>query len=276
MKKQTIGNIHRTTGERFSSEIRNMDLKKVLIVPIDIAKSSSMAMVANYFGDILTSPFSFPNTMDGVKCLESKLQQAIKNNDGKKVFIAMESTGHYGENLGEHLRERGYRIMLVNPYVVKLKREGTLTWCKTDNIDLSAIGSVVIDGIASQAGRMGDLYYNLRLAARAHRKAISIMSSLKTELRTVLDRLFPGLGEHECFGNLESQSVRKFLSYYPTPQKVAMIGKDRLCRICEKKKIYFTTEQIASIVKIAKNALKKQESKQEVLIKLLNEKLDDI
>ncbi len=43
---------------QFAKEIGGADLEKVLIVPIVVAKTLQKAMILNYYGESLKSPFS--------------------------------------------------------------------------------------------------------------------------------------------------------------------------------------------------------------------------
>ena len=67
--------IQKVKGRRFTDEIRNLDLEKVLVVPIDGGKNSHKALVANYFGDILHDPFEFTNSLSGVKMFDTILKE---------------------------------------------------------------------------------------------------------------------------------------------------------------------------------------------------------
>jgi len=273
MSRKRKKHIKKAAGERFTSEIRDMDLRQVLIVPIDISKKLPRALVANYFGDILVEPFSFGNNLEGAKMLEERIQEAKLQASASKIFVAMEATGHYGENLSAHLRGRGYALLAVNPYAVKLKRDGSLTWCKTDDIDLGAIGSLVLDNVVSEGARVRGVYYNLRLAVRARRRAVRTMAHIKTETRCIMDRLFPGLGEERCFKNIGTRSAREFLKCNPTPRRVLAMGERGLEKIGQYKKIRFSKEDLAGILRAASNALCKPKDEQEILIDLLQEKL---
>lgn len=276
MSKKSEVHIKKVRGERFTREIRGMDLNQVLIVPIDIAKQSHRALVANYFGDIIVEPFTFENTIGGAKLLEVRIDEAARQARAKKIFIAMESTGHYGENLSRYLKSRSFCVLGANPYAVSMKRQGSLTWCKTDDIDLCAIGSLVLDNVVTEASRTSGVYYNLRIAARARRKAVFRMGRLKTEIRCILDRLFPGLEKLNCFGDIGTRGVREFLKCNPTPQRVLMMGEGRLVHVCRTKKIQFSEQDVSSILRVAKDALSREEGEQEILVELLNEKLQEL
>jgi len=66
--------IQKVKGRRFTDEIRDLDLEKVLVVPVDGGKDSHKALVANYFGDILHDPFEFTNSVTGVKMFDNILK----------------------------------------------------------------------------------------------------------------------------------------------------------------------------------------------------------
>lgn len=74
----------RVKDRRFTDEIRNLDLEKVLVVPIDSGKNSHKALVANYFGDILRDPFEFTNSASGVKMFHTILKRISSSNCGSE------------------------------------------------------------------------------------------------------------------------------------------------------------------------------------------------
>lgn len=124
----------------------NIDLKEVfashkpeeiLYASIDIAKYHHSAMVVNFFGDIIIPMFDFPYNNHGIDFLKKKLQIAQKQTQAKKLFMGLESTGHYHENLVASLRATGYDIQIIRPIDSKNERDNI--HAKTDGIDLAAI-----------------------------------------------------------------------------------------------------------------------------------------
>ena len=178
--------IQKVKGRRFTDEIRNLDLEKVLVVPIDGGKNSHKALAANYFGDILHDPFEFTNSASGVKMFDTILKRISSSIAAQKVIVGLESTGHYYENLYRHLISLGYDVAMVNPVSVYAQRSGQLNWCKTDEIDLCAIGQVLIDNQATETRLPEALYYNLKQLARVRRDEVRKRSRLKMQIRVPL------------------------------------------------------------------------------------------
>jgi len=276
VRKKSMRHIMKARGEKLAGPLRGIELDRVLVVPIDVAKRSSRALVANYLGEVLVEPFTFEHTRPGVDLLVQRVEEAGRKTCAARVYVAMESTGHYGELLAGRLRQTPWQVLQVNPYAVKTRRSGSLGWCKTDDLDLCAIGSLVIDSVASEAGRVRGTYYNLRLAARARRDAVRRVAALKTQIRCLLDRLFPGLDDIEGLKNLDAASTRTFLRCVCTPQRALAMGERRLAAMCRRRSLPFGQEKIAGIVRTARTALSKEPPEQEVLRELLEEKLAQI
>ena len=56
-------------------------------------------MVVNFFGDVIIPKFDFPYNNHGIDFLRRKIQIAQERTKASKLFLAVESTGHYHENL---------------------------------------------------------------------------------------------------------------------------------------------------------------------------------
>ena len=84
---------------KFSNNLRNLldncKPEQLLYAPIDVAKHNHSAMVVNFLGDIIISKFDFPYNLHGIEFLKYKLESACKISCAKKIFLALESTGHY-------------------------------------------------------------------------------------------------------------------------------------------------------------------------------------
>jgi len=107
--------IQKVKGRRFTDEIRNLDLEKVLVVPMDDGKNSHKALVANYFVDILHGPFEFTNSATGLKMFHTIIKSISCSIIAQKVIIGLEFTGHYYENLYRSPTDLGYDVAMVNP-----------------------------------------------------------------------------------------------------------------------------------------------------------------
>jgi transposase len=71
----------------------------MIYVGIDIAKQTHYAAIMNSDGEILVKPFAFSNDHNGFQILLKHLDSYSK----EELFIGMESTAHYAENLTSFL-----------------------------------------------------------------------------------------------------------------------------------------------------------------------------
>jgi len=268
--------IQKVKGRRFTDEIRNLDLEKVLVVPIDGGKNSHKTLVANYFGDIVKSPFEFTNSANGVKIFDSILKQISSSIAAQKVIIGLESTGHYHENLYRKLIDLGYDVAIVNPTSVYAQRQGQLNWCKTDEIDLCAIGQVLIDNQATETRLAEGLYYNLKHLSRLHRDEVRKRAQLKIKIRVLCDHIFPGLQGAGIFSDFWSKSLILLLENYPTPCSVIRLGTKRLARFFKKHNTKLGIHTAERLVIVAKNALSVRDVNLEAHLLNLKFKLSDL
>jgi transposase len=110
---------------------------EILYASIDIAKYYHSAMVVNFFGDVIIPKFDFPYNNHGINFLRKKLQTAQKQTQARKLFLGVESTGHYHENLVASLRATGYHVQVIRSIDSKNERDNV--HAKTDAIDLSVL-----------------------------------------------------------------------------------------------------------------------------------------
>lgn len=255
MAKSKRQHIQKVKGRRFSDEIRNLNLEKVLVIPIECGKNSHKALVANYFGDILHDTFEFANSNTGVNMFDSIIHDISSSINAQKIIVGIESTGHYYENLYRNLLTLGYDVAIVNPSSVYSQRASQLNWCKTDDIDLCAIGQVLIDNQATETKLSDGLYYNLKHLARLRRDEVNKRARLKIQIKVLCDHIFPGLQKAEIFSNFWGKASILLLENYPTPASIISLGTNRLARFFKKHntKLGLTTAQ--RLVNLAKNSL---------------------
>jgi transposase len=141
---------------------------QILYASIDVAKYNHSAMIVNFLGDIIIPKFDFPYSLHGIDFLKARLKLACKQTQAKKLFLALESTGHYHENLVASLVDSGYDIAIIRPIDSKNERDNI--HAKTDAIDLAAIARVIIASKGTRSNMPDTIYYNLQRASRTHRQ----------------------------------------------------------------------------------------------------------
>ena len=134
-------------------------------------------MVVNFFGDVIIPKFDFPYNDHGINFLKKKMQIAQKQTRATKLFLGLESTGHYHENLVASLTASGYDVQIIRPIDSKNERDNV--HAKTDAIDLAAIAKVIISNKGTRSHMPEPIYYNLQRASRTHRQLTSSQSATR-------------------------------------------------------------------------------------------------
>ena len=231
---------------------------QILYAPIDVAKYNHSAMIVNFLGDIIIPKFDFPYNLHGIDFLKTKLQMACKLTQAKKLFLALESTGHYHENLVASLAASGYDIAIIRPIDSKNERDNV--HAKTDAIDLAAIARVVIASKGTRSNMPDAIYYNLQRASRTHRQLTWQETRLKNIITMLVDKTFTGLWnpaershDNAIFSDKWGKASLLFVSHYPTPQQAIKIGVRRLADFFRKQNTKLGVDTASKIIALAKN-----------------------
>ena len=98
--------------------------------PCGIEVSHLTLVVALLCGDRDESPRDFPNTSEGHQAVLRFLARS-----GRRVRVAMESTGLYGLDLALTLHQAGVAVMVANPRAVRHFAQAMLQRSKNDQLD---------------------------------------------------------------------------------------------------------------------------------------------
>jgi hypothetical protein len=80
----------------------------------------------------------------GMRLLIDKIEQAKHICQAERVFVGIEATGHYYEDIVRILTEEGYSVHIITPASTHEERKQHLTYTKTDDIDLYLIAVVLL------------------------------------------------------------------------------------------------------------------------------------
>ena len=94
----------------------------MIYVGIDVAKDKHDCCILGSDGEILFSPFSFPNNRQGFDELYEKIGSLT--GDLSNVKVGLEATGHYSINLLHSLLDNGLPCFVINPLHTNLFRKG--------------------------------------------------------------------------------------------------------------------------------------------------------
>ena len=80
-------------------------------------------MIVDFVGKVVTPKFDFPYNTHGIQFLHHKILQAQRKTQAQKLFLGLEATGHYHENLTGKLQAMGYQVRIIRPFEVSRERD---------------------------------------------------------------------------------------------------------------------------------------------------------
>ena len=198
-------------------------------VGVDIAKYEHVASVLDgSTGEFLLDSLHFDNNSKGFKLLLSNLCELNK----KDVVIGFESTAHYHQTLFSYLSGKKYRCFLINPFMTSRFRSLSLRNAKNDNIDSRAIASFLSFEYRNLIE--DDFFLNeLKELSIQRDSLLKRSSSLKTQLLTYLDRVFPELESVVSKSGIHSKAVRAILKECPTAGDISSTRIDHLQKLAK-------------------------------------------
>lgn len=158
-------------------------------VGIDIAKSFHVACVLNQEDKVLKSSLKFNNDEDG---FESIFLTLTSIDDISNFTIGMEATGIFFENIYLYLKEKGFNVVLLNPYQTNRFREmDTMKKVKNDNIDALMIAALIKSGRYAKAYVSEDTYQGIKSLYRHKASLQDELKKHKRQVSTLLAVVFP-------------------------------------------------------------------------------------
>lgn len=156
--------------------------------------------------------FQFSATMDR-KGFE-KLKGHLGTISVSSVLIGMESTASYHVNLFSYLVSEGYRVILINPLLISNYVKMQLRKTKTDKKDAAVIAQFLLANGDTLIQRVTpSLISDLRDLSRQRESLVDEMTSLKIEIKQLLNITFPEL-EHMV--GIFTKSIIRLLQQYPS------------------------------------------------------------
>lgn len=134
---------------------------------------------------------------------------------------------HYFKPLAWFLKERGYTVVIVNPYHVKKAKEmEDNSQAKNDRKDAGIIAHLVKEGRFLSCILPEGVYAELRVLNRARQQQKKKLGSALCELEAILDEYFPELPR--VFKNLLGKAASFILRNRPFPSDILKAGLEQL------------------------------------------------
>jgi transposase len=103
----------------------------------------------------------------GMNLLLNKIEKAKLSYNAERVFVGIEATGHYYEDIVRILTDEGYSVHIINPASTHEERKQHLTYTKTDDIDLFLIAEALVGNKATNNKLTTGVYKKLQNLTRA-------------------------------------------------------------------------------------------------------------
>lgn len=106
----------------------------MIFVGIDITSKKHDCYIISDVASFKPLIFSFPNNLKRFNTLLDNIFSVVSSAD--EVKVGLESTGHYGINIEDFLRNSGFTLCIFNPIMTAFfKKAQALRKTKTDKID---------------------------------------------------------------------------------------------------------------------------------------------
>jgi len=222
-----------------------------LIIGIDIGKHYHQATVIDETGQILGGSLRFTNTSSGAELLLKRI--ASVNQEGLPLIFGLEATGHYWLALYSYLIEKGYHVVVLNPYQSDAFRKVYLSSVKTDKEDAFLIAEILRFGSSSQTKLAEEKLLALRNLSRFRLTLNQQITDSKRRVITILDQVFPEF--ESCFSDIFGKTGRSLLKKYPTPEEMEAVSVRKLTNIISKlSKGRFKNEKAQEVITKAKTS----------------------
>ena len=267
--------------ERFKRKIKGIKKEEILGISIDISKDYHKALIFDFEGRILDGPFEFDVFKDGYEDFKQRVGEAAEEREVKKVFFGLEPTGPYHENLARHLKEDFKEVEFVNPSTTYANRaQDMLVGLKTDDIDLGAIGDLLIRGKSYEYNlEEAGVYLNLKEETFWREKKLKMQTRLKNQIKARLNKIYPGMmskydDNKPLFSDLwKSQVARGLIKSRLTPAQIKTMNTEELIREFKKRGYSLTPGWVEKIAQYTKRMLLPKDEILEIEMDLLNRDL---
>ncbi len=241
---------------QFMARIRGRDLQRCLVVPVDVGKSTAMALVADHYGEVVVEPFEFPLTEPGFAVLASAIARSEAARSAEVVRVGVESAGHYHRTLVARLRAGGYEVVELNPAAVKESRaQQLLARLKSDARDLGAMAELMVRGAGRQPALRTDALATQAAWVAHRRRKVNARVALANQVIGELDLVFPGLDG--CFTDLlRAKAGRIIVADIVDPDRVRRLGVEGLRRFVARRGVALSTPKATEVVDAARVALR--------------------
>lgn len=227
---------------------------ETLIVGIDVGKENHYARAIDFRGIEQAKLLCFSNSAQGFESLDNWMSDIMQQKGKTEAIVGFEPTGHYWFNLGDHLKKKGHKLAIVNPYHVKCTKElDDNSPTKNDRKDPKTIAMLVKDGRYRDVYIPEDLYQELREAVSEHERLQIQVNAISNQVIRWLDIRFPEFNTvYKAWDGIAAIST---LKHCPTPAKIVEIGVEGVMRVWQRELKKPSIKRANAIVQAARGSI---------------------
>lgn len=204
------------------------------------------------------------------KQLNNTMKKIAALVDKKNTIVVMEATGTYHRIFLYCFLNRGFNVVIVNPYQANsFQRAASLRKTITDKISAHTLISLYR---LHQYQVPDDLEANIELKKliRTYYALVDTQSSFKKRVKSILAEIFPliTLG----FSNIFSKTALLFLKCYNTPDKILNETPEKIFDVLKstaRKNSLWAVQKLDTLILAARMSPSVEKAKQENIINLL-------
>lgn len=179
-------------------------------------------------GKTVFRAFSFSNTTEGGESLLVKL--SFHGVGSHELEIGLEATGHYWLAVYSFLRDKSYKLHVINPIQTDGWRKGVeIRKRKTDVIDSLLIAELVRYGDFIEARLPEEEILSLKNLTRFRSYLVDSTGDLKRKVICVLDQVFPEY--QSVFSNIFGKTSKEILLQFGSPAELENVSAGTLAEL---------------------------------------------
>jgi transposase len=247
--------MHGLRARELTSRSVGVALDRLVAVPVDVGKSTAMAMVVDFSGRRLAAPFEFALDRVGVERFAARVREVLSG-EVALVRVGVEACGHYHRPLvASMVLPTDWQLVELNPaWVSAQRRVNGSARTKTDPIDLVAIADLLLAGRGYEVVVGDEALVELTAWVAHRRRRVEVRSGVKNQLTGQVDRCFPGLGA-ALSSVLGTKVGRLVVAEFSDPQRLAALGVARFRSFAARRDVRVSVALAERLVAAARGAL---------------------
>ena len=220
---------------------------------IDVSKSKADYLILDNQGERFQRAFSLDNSREDFQTLARKLKEL--NLTPENLLSGLEATGNLWENLYSFLTEKGYKVILLNPYQTRKYHQALRQKAKTDRVDALVIADLLRSNRYLSSSVPEEETEALRGLVKLQYQLEGEKKRLQRRFLSLLAVVFPEY-EKTALKKIFGIATRKVLEKWPTAKDLAIAKPKQIEKIVRSiKGNNFNISEIEKLIETAKNSI---------------------